>query len=290
MKPHHKKPFNGPPKARKRGVIDGPTSPLEFSNTVQSGDTMSMVRTAIAQKQAMLAYQPVMPTTGGDRPAFYEGLIRVLDDTGRIIPAREFMGVVDATEMGRTIDCLALELGFKALAQDPTLRLSINLSARSIGYPRWMKTLQQGIGRDPTAGERIILEITEASVMTMPENVGAFIDELSLDGIAFALDEFGKGMTSIGLIQDLLFDMVKIDARFSRGVATDPDKKSVVRVLASIAQEFDMYSVAVGVEDAQDVAYLASIGVNCMQGYYFGAPTIKAPWESSKNNKRAQRI
>ncbi len=287
MKPSYKKPFNGPPKARRRGVVDGPASPLEFSNTVQSGDTMSMVRTAIANKQAMLAYQPIMSATSGDRPAFYEGLIRILDDTGRIIPAREFMGVVDATEMGRTIDCLALELGFRALAQDPGLRLSINLSARSIGYPRWMKTLQQGIGRDPTAGERIILEITEASVMTMPENVSAFIEELSLDGIAFALDEFGKGMTSISLIQDLLFDMVKIDARFSRGVSNDPDKKSVVRVLANIAQEFDMYSVAVGVEDAQDVAYLASIGVNCMQGYYFGAPTIKAPWEKSKKRKRA---
>lgn len=287
MPPKHKKPFAGRPKNRNRGFIDGPASPLDHSNAVQSGDTMSMVRNALAQKQAMLAYQPIMASNGSTAPAFYEGLIRILDDTGRIIPAREFMGVVDATEMGRTIDCLALELGFQALSNNPALRLSINLSARSIGYPRWMKTLQHGLTLDATAGERIILEITEASVMTMPENVAAFIDELSMDGIAFALDEFGKGTTSIGQFQDLLFDMVKIDARYSRGVASDPDKKVIARVLTNIAKEFDMYSVAVGVEDAQDVAYLASIGVNCMQGYYFGAPTIKAPWETPKKKKRA---
>ena len=66
--------------------------------------------------------------------AFHEGLVRILDDTGRIIPARDFMGAVETTELGRLIDCASLELGLDALAREPGLRLSVNMSARSIGY------------------------------------------------------------------------------------------------------------------------------------------------------------
>ncbi len=103
-----------------------------------------MVRQAIARHDVVLAYQPIVQTAHPDRPAFHEGLIRILDARGRIIPAQDFIGAVEDTELGRKIDCLALELGLKALSHDPSLRLSINMSARSIGYPAWMKTLNKG--------------------------------------------------------------------------------------------------------------------------------------------------
>ena len=68
------------------------------------------------------------------RAAFYEGLIRIMDPSGRIIPAADFIGAVETRELGRKIDCLALEMGLDTLAAEPGIRLSINMSARSIGY------------------------------------------------------------------------------------------------------------------------------------------------------------
>ena len=74
-----------------------------------------------------------------------QGLIRVMDPTGRVIPAKDFMPVVETHEIGRQIDCHALEIGLAALARVPDLRLSINMSARSIGYPRWKQVLRRGL-------------------------------------------------------------------------------------------------------------------------------------------------
>ena len=98
---------------------------------------------------------------------------------------------------GRRIDALALELGLRALSENPDLRLSINMSARSIGYPDWSETLDRGLSEDPTVAERLILEITEASAMVMPDIVSVFMDDLQIRGVSFALDDFGAGFTSI---------------------------------------------------------------------------------------------
>ena len=103
-----------------------------------------------------LAYQPVVLSGNTDRIGFYEGLMRVLDHSGRVIPARDFMPAVEAHEIGREIDCAALRMGLITLSQQPQIRLSINMSARSIGYPRWTKILRQGLKTFPRLGERLI--------------------------------------------------------------------------------------------------------------------------------------
>jgi EAL domain-containing protein (putative c-di-GMP-specific phosphodiesterase class I) len=238
-----------------------------------------MVDDAVRHKQVMLAFQPVVQARQQDFAAFYEGLIRVKDDTGRIIPAREFMSRIEETETGRIMDCLALEQGLATLYEHASLRLSINMSARSIGYERWMRILRRGLSRDPTVAERLILEITESSAMLVPELVVSFMDQLQRKGISFALDDFGAGFTSFRYLRDFFFDVVKIDGQFIRGVHADPDNQVLTRALVSIAQQFDMFTVAEFVESAEDAAFLTSIGVDCLQGYYFGAPTVHPTWE-----------
>jgi EAL domain-containing protein (putative c-di-GMP-specific phosphodiesterase class I) len=106
---------------------------------------------------------------------------------------------VEGVELGREIDCAALEYGMGTLAKHPQLRISINMSARSIGYPRWMWTLKKGLERNPTVGERLILEITESSAMLVPELVLAFMDEVQRKGVAFALDDLARGSRPSGI-------------------------------------------------------------------------------------------
>lgn len=254
-------------------------SPLDYAVSQRDQETIAMVRRAVERRDVVLAYQPVVQTARPDRPAFYEGLIRVLDDQGRIIPAKDFIETVEDSELGRKIDCLALDLGLKALAQDPSLRLSINLSARSIGYPVWMKTLNKGLAIDDTAAERLILEITETSAMAVPDLVSVFMEDLQQRGVAFALDDFGAGYTSFRYLREFYFDIIKIDGQFIKGIADSPDNQVLTQALLSIAQHFDMFTVAESVESARDAEFLTELGVDCMQGYYFGAPTIQPPWK-----------
>lgn len=277
----------GKGKKKWNDVQTGQHSPLDFAVTSRDAGVMSMVGEAVRHKQVALAYQPVVQASRPSQAAFYEGLIRIFDETGRIIPAKDFIEHIEETELGRIIDCLALEFGLKALREESSIRLSINMSARSIGFPRWMNILRRGLNADPTVAERLILEITESSAMTVPELVVRFMTDLQRKGISFALDDFGAGYTSFRYLKEFYFDILKIDGQFIRNIHTDPDNQVLTKAMVGIAQQFDMFTVAESVETYEDCQWLQQIGVDCLQGYYFGAPTIQAPWK--QNSKATQR-
>ena len=270
----------GPIGRRKHRIDDQASlaSPFGAAISKADGETMAMVRSALEAGRLRLANQPVVLGSDPTKIAFQEGLIRVLEPNGRVIPARDFIDVIEDTEMGRLIDCAALDIGLAALLHHPSLRLSINMSARSIGFPRWTRILKRGLNASPTVGERLILEITESSAMQVPELVIAFMDQLQNEGVAFALDDFGAGMTAFRYFKDFQFDIVKIDGQFIRGIHADPDNQVLTQALASIGRHFDMVVVAESVEEVADAEWLRAKGIDCLQGYLFGAPTVKPDW------------
>ncbi len=239
---------------------------------------MAMVRKAVQERRLKLAYQPVVIGADPSRIAFYEGLIRVIEPSGRVIPARDFIDAIETDELGRQIDCLALNIGLTTLARYPQVRLAVNMSARSVGYPRWMKILRKGLAADRTIGERLILEITENSAMMIPELVVAFMDDLQAQGVSFALDDFGAGNTAFRYFRDFFFDVIKIDGQFIRNIHRDPDNQALTRALMSIGQHFDMMTIAESVETVEEAEWLQAAGIDCMQGFLFGAPTVHPAW------------
>ena len=98
-------------KPQRAPSFEGADNPLAAAVNERDRDTLKMVERAIGNKHVMLAFQPVVQSRGNGKVAFYEGLIRVLDATGRVIPARDFIDVVETQELGRKIDVLALEQG-----------------------------------------------------------------------------------------------------------------------------------------------------------------------------------
>lgn len=272
---------------RMRPDLGGEGDPLAYVVTQQDRQVMAMVESALRSRRVRLAFQPVVLGHDPARVAFHEGLIRVLDESGRVIPARDFMAAVEQSELGRQIDCAALELGLEALARHSDVRIAINMSARSIGFPRWMKILKRGLQRSPTIGERLILEITESSAMLVPEIVIAFMDDLQRKGIAFALDDFGAGFTAFRHLKDFFFDIVKIDGQFIRQIHREADNQVLTRALLAIARQFEMFAVAEAVETAEEAAFLQSIGIDCMQGYLFGAPSVRPCFMAEPEVRRA---
>jgi EAL domain-containing protein (putative c-di-GMP-specific phosphodiesterase class I) len=110
---------------------------------------------------------------------------------------------------------------------------------------------------------------------------------MQAQGVSFALDDFGAGMTSFRYLRQFYFDFLKIDGQFIRGIADSADNQCMTAALLGIARQFDMYAVAESVENARDAAVLAAMGVHCMQGYFFGAPTVTPPWAAPQAKKRA---
>ena len=234
-----------------------------------------------------MAYQPIVASRGSQGAVFYEELIRIPDPTGRIIPARDFVFLAEETELGRQIDCTALYLGLTELTKYPDLRLSINMSARSIGYGQWVDILGRALRRDSSIADRLILEITESSAMLVPELVMHFMRDLRQRGITFALDDFGAGKTSFRYLRDFAFDIVKIDGQFTKNVAADPDNQVMIQSLRSISDHFGMFTIAEAVECERDSQWLSETLVDCQQGYFWGAPTVTPNWYHGYSEKEA---
>jgi EAL domain-containing protein (putative c-di-GMP-specific phosphodiesterase class I) len=195
-----------------------------------------------------------------------------MDSAGRVIPAAHFMPVIEETDLGRQIDCVTLDLALRQLRQNPQLRLSVNLSARSIGDGQWRRVLEAGLAEKSAIGNRLIFEISETSAMMLHEIVIRFMAEMQPRGIAFALDGFGAGLTAFRHLKDFFFDLVKIDKGFVRGIASDPDNQVLTEALITVAQQFEMLVIADGVETQQDADILSQMGAECLQGYLYGVP------------------
>jgi EAL domain-containing protein (putative c-di-GMP-specific phosphodiesterase class I) len=185
------------------------------------------------------------------------------------------MPLVEENGLGRQIDCVTLELAFQCLRSHPELRLSVNVSARSIGDGEWRRTLDRGLLDRGHPGERLIFEISETSAMLLHENVIRFMAEMQPKGVCFALDGFGAGLTAFRHLKDFFFDLVKIDKSFVRGIDEDPDNQVLAEALITVAHQFEMFAVADGVETAAEAAFLRSLGVDCLQGYHFGVPSLQ---------------
>ncbi len=270
-----------------RTINSGSTDPLSHAVSSRDSNVVTMVDEALTMNRCVLAFQPIVQANNRTHTAFYEGLIRVVDTNGRFIPAKDFMNDVEDIETGRRIDCASLQMGINALAAEPRLRLSINMSARSIGYRQWLATLEDGLAEHPDVAARLILEITESSAMTTPELVVSFMKDMHAKGLSFALDDFGAGQTSFRYLKDFFFDILKISGQFTKNIGKNPDNQVLAQALIGIANHFEMFTVAENVESEADARLLTSLNVDCLQGYHLGRPSVTPPWRQSRPRQQA---
>ena len=123
------------------------------------------VAQALAQGRIGFHYQPVVRAANPRLPAFFEMLARLRLPDGQMLPAGAFLPAVEDGPLGRAIDRLALAQALKALAGDPGLRLSVNMSPRSMGDEEWLAILAAAARGGSGVCGRLILEITEDAAM-----------------------------------------------------------------------------------------------------------------------------
>ena len=260
-------------------------SPLDAAISAQDRETMAEVAQALKDRRMRLAFQPAVYAADPTIIGYFEGFIRLLNVRGTVIPARDFMGAVEQHELGREIDCAALQMGLMAMQRNPQIRVSINMSARSVGYQRWVAILRKALRAEPRLGQNLILEINEASAMQVPDVLKPFMTDMRKHGIVFALDDFGAGMTSLRLLRELRFEIVKIDGDLVKAVDQSPDGQVVANAAIALAQEMGMYIVAEAVETEGEANWLRAAGVGCMQGYLFGAPTVTPDFRAFRHGR-----
>ena len=111
------------------------------------------------------------------------------------------------------------------------------------------------------------------------------MSEMREKGIVFALDDFGAGTTSLRLLEELDFEIAKIDGTLVKNVDRTSATKSAARAAISMAQDLGMYVVAEAVETEAEANWLRDAGVGCLQGYLFGPPTVTPDFRAFRHGR-----
>ncbi len=235
------------------------------------------VQRALKENRLTLAYQPVVSavTTEVD---YYECLLRMIGEDGRIIVAGAFVPAIEQLGFIRLIDRFVLETAVAEVSAHPDMCFGINISGLTATDRPWLRTITNLLRDKPEIARRILVEITETEALHDIEESARFVGTLRDLGCRVALDDFGAGFTSLRHLQALAVDTVKIDGSFVHNLTHSPANQVFLRHLLGLAKGLGLQTVAECVETAEEAAILRREGVGFLQGYYYGAPSIEKPW------------
>jgi len=234
------------------------------------------LRQAVADGQFVLHYQPQIDRDGTLRGA--EALIRWEHPGRGLMPPDDFIGLAEETGLILPLGRWALETACRQLAlwaarpETAGLTLAVNVSARQFEQPDFagqVRAILRDAGADP---RRLTLELTESLLASNVEAMRERIRDLKSVGVAFALDDFGIGYSSLSLLKSLPLDQLKIDRSFVRHMLTDTIDMAIANMVVALARTLDLEVVAEGVETQEQWDVLAVLGCHYGQGYLFSRP------------------
>ncbi len=251
-----------------------------------SADRLSLVadlRLAIHQGALEVHYQPQVDLVDGSLLGV-EALVRWPHPTRGMVQPNDFIGVAEHTGLIHSLTAFVLEqalISSRRWRRDGhAMRVSVNLSARSLLDP----TLTEDVARllkeydVPVGG--LCLEVTESSVMADPRRTVATLEALAALGVTIALDDFGTGHSSLAYVKRLPVGEIKVDRSFVSSMIDDHTDDAIVRTILELARNLDIPVVAEGVEDVATSNRLRAMGCPTAQGYLFAKPLSETQLEA----------
>lgn len=232
---------------------------------------------AVHEGRIRLAYQPIIDARTG-AVAHYEALLRLCAEDGTITSAGALIPIAERMGFIPMIDCIVLEKVVTELRLDDKVRLAVNVSNLTIQDSAWLTLLTELMTKTPEVADRLTIEITETAVHGDLKHSARFCAEVQALGCTVALDDFGSGYTSFRQLKTLSMDYVKIDGAFIRDLNDNADSRLFVKILLDFTKGFGLKSVAEFVETGEVAKMLMDLGVDYLQGYYFGKPSNTRPW------------
>jgi diguanylate cyclase (GGDEF)-like protein len=231
---------------------------------------------ALERRQFELHYQPKVETAT-DRVYSAEALIRwrhpqhglILPD--EFIPLAEECGLIDS--IGEWVVREACRQ-CKAWQGDglPAMRVAVNVAATQFRRGNLLETIRRALDDVGLEPHLLELELTESAVMTNPEESAGILEHLSRMGVVVSVDDFGTGYSSMSYLRRFPIDKLKIDRGFIKDLMTRADDASIVRAIISLAHGLKLKVVAEGVENAEQLEFLRSLGCDQYQGHHFSPP------------------
>jgi diguanylate cyclase (GGDEF)-like protein len=235
------------------------------------------MRTALDTGQFRVVYQPIVQLPEG-RVRAVEALVRWehpergLVSPAYFVPVAEQNGLI--VELGVWIlatACRQLVRWRADLGADAPEKVSVNVSARQLARPGFAATVAAVLADTGLPARRLTLEVTETAVFEGGQAVTA-VHELRALGVRIALDDFGTGHSSLGLLQTVPVDVLKVDKSFVDNITEAGRHAVIAEALIQVSTGLGLDAVAEGVETAEQARALYRLGYRLLQGYHYGRP------------------
>jgi diguanylate cyclase (GGDEF)-like protein/PAS domain S-box-containing protein len=245
----------------------------------------SRLRKAVEREAFSVYYQPRVKATTGKLESM-EALVRWIDEDGTIIPPGDFISLAEENGLiipiGEWVLSRALSDLNRWLNIDPSLKVSVNLSARQFRQPDLETRILTSIEAAGVPASSLELEITESLAMADVGHSTAILTSLNKQGVSFSLDDFGTGYSSLYYLHRLPIQWLKIDQSFVREIRSPAESQgnAIVTTIIEMARNLGLRTIAEGCETVEQKDFLTRHGCEQIQGYLFSKPVPAADFEA----------
>ncbi len=228
------------------------------------------LQASVAEGEIFVLYQPIVDAAT-KRIVAVEALARWNHPEHGDVPPDVFIPIAEMSGLINEIGRQVLRQACHAM-RHIDVELAVNLSPAQFWDGALLNDVTRVLEETGFPPERLELEITESLLLSRPEQAVQVIEGLRAMGIRMALDDFGTGFASIGYLQKLTLDRLKIDKTFIKPVGNDPKAREMLISIVGLAKAFELEVSAEGVETIMQSEVARLAGCGRLQGWLFGRP------------------
>lgn len=257
-----------------------PTMERDYLTKVQ---VLAQFETALKNGELEVFYQPIIDAKTG-KIASAEALIR-WRKKDRYLPPNDFLPILEQfgyiTKLDEYVAKQVVLYLHKRCAQGkPIVPISINISQIDFLDREKMDHFLDDMTLCPLPTGTLCFEVTETSNQTDTDYRSKFMERLQEAGARIYLDDFGSGFSSMEMLLNNDFDVLKIDMAFIRQLSTNPKASWLICAIISACHEYEIQVVAEGVEHEHELQALRKMGCDFIQGYYYSKPLQEADFSA----------
>ncbi len=233
------------------------------------------IKVALDAGHIKLVYQPIFDPRVKSFVGV-EGLARWIRDAGDTVSPEEFIPIIEQTGLMGKFTQLVLNTALRECSDFTDCFISVNVSTLNLEEVAFPDLVRRALSTWKISPSRLILEVTETSIMRNLDSTRFVLDRLSKLGVKLAIDDFGSGYSSLKYIRELPVSYLKIDAGFIKNLKEKSDDTMIVDAVCKLGHSFKLQVIAEGVETEEGGRVATELGCDLLQGYRLAKPMESA--------------
>ena len=251
--------------------------PATHAQMLDEMQLQSDLRTALQRNELRVHFQPIVHLTDGAAVGG-EALLRWQHPTRGLIAAGEFIAAAERSgamkDIGRWVLTESCRLASAWFGDDGSGLdwISVNISAVQLGDPALIDDVRGALATGGLAPHQLVLELTEAGLMTAPDKVGAFLSAVRAIGVRIAVDDFGTGYSSLSNLEQFPIDILKVDTSVVNSASARGELSAVARTILDLSRNLHVQAIAEGIERTEQAETFMERECRLGQGFLFARP------------------